>query len=319
MAIPIDNFTYISNKVRRITGRPSATQITDEEIRGYINSFLVYDLPLHTRLFYNRQTYSFQLTPNVGIYPIEAFKNDYVNFEPPAYVDGYEIQYLQDSQSFFQVYSRLKYSITLTVGTGIAGPYAGTYNFTPIEPSTAIISTLDAAGNSLVARDNGTGSFTGNVLAGATINYATGAIANLTFTAVVPVGQIIYMSANDYITGRPYSVLYFNNNFYFWPYPDRAYTFSIVAWKNPEEYAFGGATANPELTQWVDVIALGASIKIFTDNLDIESISKIQPLFDQAKRLAERRTLKQLSNQRISTIYDDGFSYPSSFWGYPYQ
>ena len=35
----------IRSKVRRITARPSALQITDAEIDNYINTFYIYDFP----------------------------------------------------------------------------------------------------------------------------------------------------------------------------------------------------------------------------------------------------------------------------------
>jgi hypothetical protein len=314
----LNDFTYISNKIRRVTGRTSPNQITDDEIRDYVNSFMIYDLPLHTRLFYNKNTYTTQLDTNVAVYPITAIKNLYSNFEPPAYIDGFQIQYFQDDQAFFQVYPRLKYSVTLTTGSGIAGPYNGTYSYTPIEPGTAVVSTVDALGNSLIAVDDSAGGFTGDVAAGATINYETGVIANLTFTALVPAGETIFVSATNYIVGRPLAVLYFKNEFRFWPFPDRAYTFQIGAWPNPQEFTSGGGAAFPELNEWADVIAFGASLKIFQDNLDTDSFAKVKVFFDESKRLAERRTMKQLSNQRVSTIYDDGIGWPSQFYGFPY-
>ena len=116
--------------------------------------------------------------------------------------------------------------------------------------------------------------------------------------------------------GRPFAVLYSENQFRFWPYPDRAYTFSIMSYKNPDQLLAAGQS--PELDLWADVIAYGASLKIFADNLDMESYGKVNILFDEHKRLIERRTLKQLSNQRVSTIYSDSHNWPSQFYGYPY-
>lgn len=323
--MPLNDFDYISDKIRKVTGRPSTNQITDAEIIDYINSFLVYDLPLHTRLFYLKQTYSFQLTPNVSIYSIATIKNTYSNFEPPAYIDGFQMQYMQDEQAFYQMYPRLKYSTTFATGTGIAGPYAGTYTYTPIQYGTVVISGYTAAGTTVLATDvqatATTGTFvdeTGAAIAGSAINYSTGVITGITFTAAIPLGNTIYIAANNYVTGRPFSVLYFNNEFRFWPFPDRAYTFQIAAWPNPTATTAGGGALFPELNEWADVIAFGASLKIFADNLDMESYGKVQILFDESKRLAERRTLKQLSTQRVSTIYDDGMNWPSQFYGYPY-
>jgi hypothetical protein len=318
----LNDFDYIKGKIRRVTGRPSINQLTDADLIDYINSFLVYDFPLHTRLIYNRQVYSIQLVPRVGVYSIASIKNEYSNFEPPAYIDGLPIQYSQNEQSFYSLYPRLKYSVNWATGSGIAGPYAGSYSYTPITPTTVVISAVDAGGNSLLALDDGVGSFTdqlGAPIVGSTINYLTGAVAGITFTNVIPVGNKIYMSANNYILGKPFTVLYFNNSFHFYPFPDRAYTFDIVAYPNLAATTASGGSLFPDLNQWADTIALGTSLKIFTDNLDLDSYAKVQPLFNEAKRLAERRTLKQLSNQRASTIYDDGLSYPSGWYGYPYQ
>lgn len=322
----LNDFDYIKAKVRRVTGRPSINQLTDAELIDYVNSFLVYDFPLHTRDFYNRQTYSFQLTPNVAVYSIQAIKNTYSNFEPPLYVDGFQSQYYQNEQAFYMLYPRLKYSTNFATGSGIAGPYASTYSYTPVDPGTCVISTQDAVGNVLSATDykitGTTGGFTnqlGAIIAGATINYTTGVISGITFTAIVPIGNTIYISANNYVRGRPFAMLYYNNEFRFWPYPDRSYTVSIVAWYNPLATVSGGGTLFPELIQWGDVIAYGTSLKILADNLDMEAYGKVRILFDEAKRLAERRTMKQLSTQRVATIYDDGVSYPTGWYGYPYQ
>jgi len=124
------------------------------------------------------------------------------------------------------------------------------------------------------------------------------------------------MSALRYVTGRPIAVLFYANVFFFWPWPDRAYSFDIVAYANPSTLTLD--TESPELNEWVDLIAYGASMKIFADNLDMESYAKVKVFYDEYQRLAERRTLKQLSTQRAATIYGDANGYP---WqgSYPYS
>jgi hypothetical protein len=300
----LNDFDYIKAKVRKITGRPSANQLSESGLNDYLNSFLVYDLPLHTRYFYNKQRYSFQMTPDEASYSISDIKNEYSNFEPPVYIDGSEISFYQDERSFYARFPKQKTSVTLSSGTAAigVGPYTGTFSATPIEPGTVVISTIDTSGASLVAVDDGSGGFTGDVSAGA-IDYETGAITALTFTSAVEVGETIYMSANNYVSGKPLAMLYSNNEFKFWPAPDRAYTVEMIAYPNPTASEIGSGDVFPELNQWADTIAFGTALKIFTDNLDLESYGKVQILFDEAKRLAERRTLKQLSTQRVSTIY----------------
>jgi hypothetical protein len=308
----------IRRKVRKIVG-VSANQLPNSELDDYINEFLRFELPSHSKLLYNRVTYSEELTPNVGVYSIEGLKDDYMNVEPPTYIDNYEIRYSQDEQTFFRMYPHNKFSTNFATGAGIVGPYAGTFNYTPIEPESVVISTTDAAGSLITAKDDGTGGFvnqTGAAIAGATINYATGVIAGINFTAVVPIGNVIYISANTYVIGRPFTVLYSNNEFRFYPYPDRAYTFKITVYKNPDELLSG--TAIIELTLWSNVISYGTAMKIFAENLDMESYSRAQVFFEEQKILAQRRTVQQLSTQRAATIYSDNTGGFGGFHSFPY-
>jgi hypothetical protein len=70
--------------------------------------------------------------------------------------------------------------------------------------------------------------------------------------------------------------------------------------------------------QWADVIAFGTALKIFQDNLDMESYQKVYPFFDNAKRLTGRRTLVQLATQKVATIYDSDFRGGNQYYSYPY-
>jgi len=305
----------IRDKIRKVTGRPSVNQITDAEIDEYINTFLRYDLPEHLRLFILRTKYSFNLSPNQPYYNF-ADKNNYLTVESPAYVAGYDTQFFQDYQVFKNLFPEKRYVLQLSVGTGVAGPYGGTFTYTPVKPTTVFISTVDNAGNSLVCKDDGLGNLTGNIALGATVNYQTGAVAGITWTGVISAGTVIYMQAANYQVGRPVAVLFFNNTFEFWPVPDKAYLFEVTAYKNP--LALVNPPDEPDLREWWEFIAWGASLKIFADNLDMESYAKAEGLFERHKILIERRTLKQLSTQRARTIYSDYDSWPYSSQ-YPYM
>jgi len=320
MATPLNDYAYIENKVRRVTGLTSTNRLTAVELTNYIHSFVVYDLPLIARLFYGNQTYSFQLTPEVGTYSIDTIKNSYSNFEPPVYIDNMPISYFQDLRSFEAVFAGYKFSATFATATAVigAGPYAGTYSYTPIERGTCVISGVSVAGANLLAKDNSTGGFideNGTVIAGAAIDYDTGIITGITFTAAPVAGTIIYISARRFVKGAPIAVLYFNNEFRFFPFPDRAYTFQINAYPNFAAYVSNAEF--PELKQWADTIAFGTAMKIFQDMLDMESYQKTALFFDAAKRLALRRTMQQLSTQRVATIYDSNQIIGNQFYSYP--
>ena len=80
------NLTDIRTKVRRLTGRPSATQISDAEIDNYINTFYRFDLPQHLKLESLRVNYEFNTRPNIAVYDFP--RNTYLNNMPPVYIAG---------------------------------------------------------------------------------------------------------------------------------------------------------------------------------------------------------------------------------------
>lgn len=327
MATPMSPVTGILEqirvKVRRITGRPSANQLSENNLDAYINDFYVNDLPLITTLFNltNSESPLIATTPGgdsvliAGEWLYLVDYNKYINIYPPFYVDGYEIQYFQDIRKFMSYFGAYVMKSTLATGTGIAGPYAGTITTTPILPAGVTITAVDAAGNTVVASVDSDGTIEGDVLAGGTIDFTTGAVAGLTWTSVIPLGNVMTANAITYVSGRPQAVLYVNKVLCFYPVPDNTYEFYCNVDYAPDALEIGD---QPEVRQWWNVIALGAAMKIFTDNLDIESYGKVQALFDQAVTLAERRSLRQLATQRVSTIYSTD-TFRNNTWGFPYN
>jgi len=302
----------IRSKVRNVTGRFSTDQLSDARLDAIINNFYLYNLPEHLRLINLKVNYTFNLQPNVAVYPFA--KDQYYTVEPPAFVAGYQVQFFQDQQSFLEYNPQIRSRQILATGSGIAGPYAGSISATPIQTNTVFISTIDVAGNSMIAQDNGTGGLTGNVIAG-TVNYQTGAVAGLVWSAAVGAGESIWAQSVNYSVGRPFAVLFFNDQFTFSQWPDIAYPFQIQAFIRPTALAASGDS--PQLNEWWELLAYGAALKILGDALDMDAYSKVQILYDIQQRLVERRTLKQLSTQRARTIFSDYDRYPYS-GQYPY-
>jgi len=298
----------IRAKVRKITCRPSINQLSDEDLDNYINDFYVYDFPQYLKLWDLTNNLSPLMTTTTGgdriltagrwIYPIDW--NKYTNIAPPFYVAGFQIPYFQDVASFLNYFPIQQVSQDLATGSGIAGPYAGTITNIPTLYDSVFITAVDATGNTVVASVDSDGNITGDVLAGGTVNLTTGAVAGLTFNAVIPAGNIINVQSITYEEGMPTAVLYYNKALVFYPVPDKAYEVYCTVNYSPDELGVGDQV---ETRQWWNLIALGAARKIFIDNLDMESLANLQPIFDEQKRLVERKTLQQLSTQRIDTIY----------------
>ena len=136
-----------------------------------------------------------------------------------------------------------------------------------------------------------------------TINYVTGAYS-ITFDAAPATGQPITCETFTYQPSRPNAMLYFDDKFVVRPVPDKAYKVQMEVYRRPTDMMNDG-TAKPELEQWWQYIAYGASKKIFEDRTDLESVQLIMTEYKKQESLVLRRTIVQQTEQRTATIYTD--------------
>lgn len=117
----------IRSKVRKITARPSAVQISDSEIDKYINTFYVYDMPEHLKFESLRYNYEFTTTANIPVYPLPT--DTYLTEMPPVFVAGYQSYMTQSRENFFRINPMLNYmqqQVYTGDGTnGSGGTYTG--------------------------------------------------------------------------------------------------------------------------------------------------------------------------------------------------
>jgi len=309
--------TAIRTKVRRLTRSPSAAQITDAEIDEYVNTFIQYDFPEHLRLFSLRETFTFFTEPYVDEYDstnpaveLDNFENRYTTFHEPVYIDGKRVPFYQDRSQFYGIYPRTNSVVTVATGDGVTVNFAGTLTNVPILKKNVLFSSVDANNNSLELHDTTGGTGTTGILTGAggalgTINYVTGAYI-LAFVTPPAAGVSIDAHTRPHVVSVPQAVLYFDNKFYVRPVPDQAYRVDIEAYIRPTELLSAGES--PELEQWWQYIAYGASIKIFQDRTDEEGVQMIMPEFKNQQRLVLRRTIVQQSNERVATIYTENLN-----------
>lgn len=340
MSFPSD-LAQIRSKVRKITGRPSSTQISDSDIDIYVNTFYRFDLPEHLRLENLRINYEFTTTPNIAVYDFPV--NTYLTNMPPVYIGGYQSFMTQSRSNYFRVNPQLNYNQqSVMTGNGTSGPYTGTLINVPILPGfkpnpPGAYSDSTIAGNDIAAAnlkwnvlisasgtpdptsgippaislvDDGQGNLfdpadasTNPALARGTINYLTGAISITNFITSIPSGNAINVQYIPYKASRPQSVMFFEDQFIFWPVPDQAYTVSFEVYKYPTALAASGTS--PQLQEWWQLLAYGASDKIFADNADFENLQKYRPLMLEQMNLIQRRTLVQQTSKRTATIYTE--------------
>lgn len=306
MAIPVTNLTAITSKIRRITARPSTNQITDAEILEYIDTYYLYDFPQELKSFNLKTTYSFTTVPNEDTYTFP--RNTYYSIEGPIYLSGYNLSLFENRDLFYRTWPQLLKSedfATITAAIG-SGPYVNIVTARPILRRTVTLSVDNGTGNYQVAYDvplpnSNLGLINGAVSAG-TINYLTGQIS-LTWTIVPAAGQVINIKYFPYEASQPLAMLFYHDTFILRPVPNEVYTVSMQAFIKPSALFFAGD--QPYLEEWFELLAYGASLKIFAENMDMNNYQLLLPIYQQKLRECERRTIMQIKNQRSATIYGD--------------
>ena len=337
-------------KVRRLTRTPSLSQLSNDQLDEYINTFIQYDMPSSLRLFNRRQTLTFYTQPGVEQYdtntttpdsPLFDFKNKYMAVHPPVYVGGKQATYTQQRNTFYAQWPQTNSIITLTVtGNGTPGAFTtnvrtalqGTSGYPFIMQRSVNINCLNTAGQSMVLRDIPINNTFGNLRTADVplvapfdttvdpannINYTTGEVT-FTFDSNTQTGAPIYFEGLLYQPGWPIAMLYFADKFILRPVPDKTYAVNVEVDVLPTEVIATNDT--PDLKQWWQYIAYGAAKKIFEDRMDSQSIQQIMPEFKNQEEMVLSRTLEQQATQRTPTIYTTGkWTGPGWFTtGWPY-
>lgn len=328
MTVPSATLQDIRTKVRLMTGRPDQSQISDTDLDFQINTFLTYDMPEHLRLFKLDQVYEFSTQPNVDVYYPDQDLN--INFSIPPYIGGYESFYTQSRDQFQRIYPKLGFITTVATGNGTGGPFTYTLPSRPVlranrtsaiytPPNTVVesdilVTAVDSLGQTHNLIDDGIGNLipdpngpSSGIPDTGTINYTTGDVS-VTFLNPIPSPNLIQISTVPYVASRPIAIQYYGGYFTLRPVPDQGYTVSLQVSKTPLQLLAQGDV--PQLRQWWQYIALGATLKILENDGDFDEYAKYYPLFQEQQRLVNRRTLVQQTQDRTATIYTNQTQFP---------
>lgn len=333
----------IIEKIREISASGNSDQVTDSKIIKYINSYYLYDFPDDLRILKLKDMYSFNTIQGVDTYPFNF--DSWSSVQAPAYCAKQQITLFQDTASFYSYSYGVQQLETFVHSDGTAGPYVGTTIASPIlrsvynnpiadtqtaptgifpagyPPSFAennisriqnILISANTASGSLHVTDDGAGNLIGNCLVGGTIDYMTGAIANLTFTSAVPSGNQINIQYTSVNLSQPFSILFFQNQFVLRPVPDQAYLIEITAYREPSKALLGtnsiespNLNGRPELFDWWELIAFGVAKKLYQDRLDMDGVQIMEGFLQEKISEARTRTYAQLGSRQINTIFRD--------------
>lgn len=147
-----------------------------------------------------------------------------------------------------------------------------------------------------------------------TVNYVTTAIT-VNFPVAPAAGTMINVWASQYQVGRPYNLLFWNNEFTIRPVPDNVYQVEVEAYQTPAQFL--QTTDNPVLNQWAQYIAFGAAAEILRDRMDTEGVENLQEGFKRQEALVlERQAVEEIQQPNI-TLFNStqtGYGYGMG-WG----
>ena len=294
----------IRQKARQVSGRLSSTEMSNDDVDDYINRYFQYEFPAEVKLNRNYVLHEFNTLANVQDY---TFPAGFTNFVPPATIDRQELLFYQNSDKF---YAENPYNVSrFSTWTGDAATVTFANTFTGNVPIIAGSVFVDDTVE--VFSDDGAGVLTGDQGGSGTANYITGAIS-VTFNTAPTSGQVIQPSFIQYRAGRPTSVMMFENQFRFYPVPDRAYRFRIKAWSLTTVLASDGTTTKqlftqgtdkPLLEEWGPAIAYGAARRIVSDFGEMDAYGELTLLYKEQINYILTRTHIDLESSRSLPMF----------------
>jgi hypothetical protein len=130
-----------------------------------------------------------------------------------------------------------------------------------------------------------------------TVNYVTGAF-EINFPVAPAAGTQITLWISQYQTGRPYSLLFWNNEFTIRPVPKLVHKCEVEVFLTPVQFML--TTDVPILNQWWQYIAYGASMEILRDRQDTDGVENLREGFMRQESLVlERQSIEEIFQPNI--------------------
>jgi len=283
----------IRTKVRQVTGRFSTNELSNNKLDQYINDYYQFTFPAEVKLERQHTYYEFNTVANQQRYDFD--NSIYTNIEPPVYLDLIPLLYYQDPVVYFAENPEQITRQTPWTGDGITVVFSFTVQFPLILPDTVIVTD-----NTETFTDDGNGILTSDQGGTGTVDYDTGLIS-VTFASAPASGQNIYASFEQYQPGAPTAVLYYNDQFRFYPVPDTVYRVRVKAYSIPLPLI--SDTQTPVLEEWGPAITYGAARMIFSDFGEIDRYAEVSQLYKEQIAYIMTRTHQNLLNERSRPMW----------------
>lgn len=140
-----------------------------------------------------------------------------------------------------------------------------------------------------------------------TVNYVSGQINfNLPSGVSMAAGTLLTVWVSQYQTGRPYQLLFWNNEFTVRPVPKLIHKIEVETFLTPIQ--FMNTTDSPIISQWWQCIAIGAAIKVLEDRQDMEGVQNLAVLYERQEGLVLERQGVEEINQPNYNIFNGSFT-----------
>ncbi len=147
-----------------------------------------------------------------------------------------------------------------------------------------------------------------------TVDYVTTQI-DLNLPVPPMAGTQLSIWAATYQVGRPYNLLFWNNELTIRPVPDNVYLCEVEVFQTPAQ--FMDTTDNPVLNQWAQYIAYGAACEILRDRQDMDGVANLQEGFKRQEALVlERQAVEEIFQPNITLFNSTNYGNSSAGgWG----
>jgi len=140
-----------------------------------------------------------------------------------------------------------------------------------------------------------------------TVNYVTTQI-DLLIPVPLQAGSVLNIWAATYQVGRPYNLLFWNNELTIRPVPDNVYLVEVEVYQTPVQ--FMTLTQNPVLDQWAQYISFGVAMEILRERQDMEGVENLREGFMRQEALVlERQSIEEIQQPNITLFNSTQGSY----------
>lgn len=149
-----------------------------------------------------------------------------------------------------------------------------------------------------------------------TVDYVSGQF-NFTLPSGVSLGsgEIFTVRVSQYQPGRPYNLLFWNNEFTIRPIPQKIHKVEIESYLTPVQ--FMNVSDHPILDQWWQYIAFGVACEIMRDRNDFDAVNALmEGMKRQESLVLERQAIEEIGEPNY-TLFNSTTPNPylNNLWG----